>query len=65
VLIPDTGDQTPLPNPAVFQDQPEPARSHILSIVIPTDGEAEVKLVLQEGLTVTGFYNDVIDYGIF
>jgi len=27
VTIPEVGDPTPLPNPAVFQDQPEPARS--------------------------------------
>lgn len=49
VTVPEVGDPTPLPNPAVFQDQTEPARSQTLSIVIPPDGETEVKLVLQEG----------------
>lgn len=45
----EVGEPTPLPNPAVFQDQTEAARSQTLCIVIPPDGETEVKLVLQEG----------------
>lgn len=49
VEVPDTGDPTPLPNPAVFQDQPNAAKTQTLTIEIPPDGETEVKLLMQEG----------------
>jgi len=49
VVVPDVGDPTPLPNPAVFQDQAEAPKTRTLTIELPSDGETEVKLKLQEG----------------
>jgi len=134
VEIPDYGEPTPLPNPAVFQDQEGAPETRTLEVLIPAESQTEIKLVMQEGkvaiyswsvdrgdiyvdfhghdeafgpdffvrykeqqegsgnngsltapfygehgwywlnynehdvlvtLTVTGFYDDVIDYGIF
>lgn len=132
--IPDFGEPTPLPNPAVFQDEEQAAETMTMEIVIPAERETEIKLHMTEGkvavyswsvdrgdiysdfhghdpafgdsffvrykehqegnvdhgsltapfsgehgwywlnyndydvtvtLTVTGYYNDVIDYGLF
>lgn len=49
VEIPDAGEPTPLPNPAVFQDEPQPVRMQTLRVEIPAGGETEVKVKLQEG----------------
>lgn len=49
VEIPDAGEPTPLPNPAVFQDQPQAASSQTLEIELPVDGQTEVKLYMEEG----------------
>lgn len=49
VEIPDFGEPTPLPNPAVFQDQPEEARSETMEIELPVDGQTEIKLYMEEG----------------
>jgi len=47
--IPEFGKPTPLPNPAVFQDQAEAAETRSMTIELPSDGETEVKLKMQEG----------------
>ncbi|MES2603505.1 MAG: hypothetical protein V4603_01125 [Pseudomonadota bacterium] len=44
VEIPEAGEPTPLPNPAVFQDDPAPPQTRTLQIVIPPNGETEVKV---------------------
>lgn len=49
VEVPDVGDPTPLPNPAVFQDQAEAAGSETLEIELPVDGQTEIKLYMEEG----------------
>lgn len=49
VAIPDAGDPTPLPNPAVFQDEQQAPKAQTLQITIPPDGETEIKLKLTEG----------------
>lgn len=52
VQIPDAGDPTPLPNPAVFQDEAQVVKTETLRIEIPAGGETEVKTKLQEGKVV-------------
>jgi hypothetical protein len=52
VQIPDAGDPTPLPNPAVFQEQSEQPRMQTVRIEIPPGGETEVKAKLQEGKVI-------------
>ncbi|MDR0780758.1 MAG: hypothetical protein LBF16_08700 [Pseudomonadales bacterium] len=49
VAVPDTREPTPLPNPAVFQDQAQAPVTRTLSIVLEPDAETEVKLKMQEG----------------
>ena len=49
VAIPDAGDPTPLPNPAVFQDEQQPPKTDTIQITIPSEAETEIKLKLQEG----------------
>lgn len=49
VEIPDAGEPTPLPNPAVFQDQDAAPTTRTLTVELPAEAETEVKLVLQEG----------------
>jgi len=49
VTIPEFGEPTPLPNPAVFQDETSAPETRTMTITIPPDGETEVKLVMEEG----------------
>jgi hypothetical protein len=49
VTVPDAGKPTPLPNPAVFQDQVQAPTARTMSIVLKPDAETEVKLKMQEG----------------
>lgn len=49
VLIPDFGEPTPLPNPAVFQDQAIAPQTSTMQILIPADSETEIKVRIQEG----------------
>ena len=49
VEVPDAGEPTPLPNPAVFQQGSGPARAETLEIPIGPFEETEVKVVLNEG----------------
>jgi hypothetical protein len=49
VAVPDPGEPTPLPNPAVFQDQAMPPKTRTMTIKMQPNGETEVKLKLQEG----------------
>jgi hypothetical protein len=48
VEIPEFGEPTPLPNPAVFQDQAEAPRTRTMEILIPADSETEIKVKMQE-----------------
>ncbi|MDT8399559.1 MAG: hypothetical protein RQ899_13190 [Pseudomonadales bacterium] len=52
VAIPDFGEPVPLPNPAVYQNEPAPPETRTLQVAIPENGETEVKLALQEGKAV-------------
>jgi len=49
VEIPDAGEPTPLPNPAVFQQGNAKARTETLEIPIGPSEETEVKVVMSEG----------------
>lgn len=46
---PATGEPLPLPNSAVHQAQPQPAKSEVLTIELPADAETEIKAVLPKG----------------
>jgi hypothetical protein len=59
--IPDFGEPVPLPNPAVHQDEPAPARSDTVEVVIPPEEETEVKLVLKTSKAV--LYSWKVDRG--
>ena len=61
VEIPDVGEPTPLPNPNVFQDERQPARSETLQIAIPPAGETEIKTRLREGKVIV--YSWEVDSG--
>jgi len=61
VEIPDFGDPVPLPNPAVYQDEPQPPRRQTLEIAIPPEQETEIKLVLKSGKMIQ--YSWQIDHG--
>jgi hypothetical protein len=62
VQVPEAGDPTPLPNPAVFQDEAAPPQTRTLSVAIPLDGETEVKLKMQEGKVM--LFSWQVDQGI-
>ncbi len=47
VEIPEFGQPVPLPNPAVHQDEEGPAQTRTMTIVLPPEGETEIKTVLQ------------------
>jgi hypothetical protein len=49
VAVPEVGDPTPLPNPAVFQDQATPPETRTMTITMEPEAETEVKLKMQEG----------------
>lgn len=61
VEIPGFGQPTPLPNPAVFQDQENPPETRTLEVMIPAEAETEVKLVMTGGKVVT--YSWSVDRG--
>jgi hypothetical protein len=52
VEIPDTGDPVPLPNPAVYQNESAPPQTRTLQVVIPAEGETEVKVKMQTGKVI-------------
>ena len=52
VEIPDTGDPVPLPNPGVYQNEAAPPQTRTLQVVIPAEGETEVKVKMQTGKVI-------------
>jgi hypothetical protein len=61
VEIPGFGEPTPLPNPAVFQDQAEPPQTVSMEVMIPAEGETEVKMVMTAGKVAV--YSWAVDQG--
>jgi hypothetical protein len=61
VAIPDPGEPTPLPNPAVHQDEAQPPRTETLEITIGAEQQTEVKTVLRQGKMVV--YSWEVDQG--
>ena len=53
VEIPDFGDPVPLPNPGIHQDEEQPSQTETLDVVIPPEGETEIKTVLRAGKVIT------------
>jgi hypothetical protein len=52
VALPATGEPTPLPNPAVYQDEQRAPETRTLQVNIPADGQTEVKLKMTEGKVI-------------
>jgi hypothetical protein len=48
VEIPDYGEPVPLPNPGIHQDEDHAPRTETVAVVIPADGETEIKTALRE-----------------
>jgi len=61
VEVPDFGDPTPLPNPAVHQDETQPPQTRTLQVPIGPEEETEIKTVLGEGKMV--LYSWKVDRG--
>jgi hypothetical protein len=61
VEIPDVGQPVPLPNPAIHQDQEQPAQTRTLQITIPPEAETEIKTVLRKSKVVV--YSWHVDRG--
>lgn len=61
VEIPGFGEPTPLPNPAVFQDQAAPPETRTMEVLIPAEGQTEVKMVMTEGKAAV--YSWEVDQG--
>lgn len=61
VEIPDYGEPTPLPNPAVFQDQEGAPETRTLEVLIPAESQTEIKLLMQEGKVA--LYSWSVDQG--
>ena len=61
VEIPGFGEPTPLPNPAVFQQQEDAPQTMTMEVMIPAEGSTEIKLVLDEGKMIA--YSWSVDQG--
>lgn len=61
VAIPEFDQPVPLPNPAVFQGHPEPARTETLTVNLAAGGETEIKTVLKESQVI--LYSWKVDRG--
>jgi hypothetical protein len=48
VEVPDAGEPTPLPNPAVHQDEPGAAKTRTITLTLGVDQETEVKAIMRE-----------------
>ncbi len=62
VEIPDFGDPVPLPNPEIHQDEEQPSHTDTLTVVVPAEGETEIKTVLRAGKVIT--YSWQVDQGL-
>lgn len=52
VAIPDFGAPTPLPNPAVYQDEAQAPNTETMLVTIPPNSETEIKVRLEEGKVI-------------
>lgn len=59
--IPDAGEPTPLPNPAVHQSQAEAPRTETVTITLPPEAQTEIKAVLAASKVV--LYSWKVDRG--
>jgi hypothetical protein len=62
VEIPDFGEPTPLPNPAVFQRRETPPETIIMNVELASGAKTEVKMVMTEGSVAV--YDWVVDDGV-
>ncbi|MEO8466330.1 MAG: hypothetical protein ABI640_13380 [Gammaproteobacteria bacterium] len=52
VAIPAPGDPTPLPNPAVHQDEPAAPKSATITLTLDIDQETEIKAIMREAKVI-------------
>ena len=52
IEIPDAGEPVPLPNPAVHQAQDAPPQTRTVTVMIPGDGQTEIKTVLAQSKVI-------------
>ena len=52
VAIPDAGEPTPLPNPAVHQAEDRPIATRTITVTLPVDGETEIKAIMRESKVI-------------
>jgi len=52
VAIPEPGQPTPLPNPAVHQDEPTAPKSATVTLTLDIDQETEIKAVMREAKVI-------------
>lgn len=57
IAIPAAGQPTPLPNPAVFQDEATAPQTRTLQVVLPPEKETEIKVKMQAGKVVLFSWN--------
>jgi hypothetical protein len=61
VIVPDSGDPTPLPNPAVYQEASHAPRTQTLQVKLDVGQETEVKAVLKQAKVIV--YSWTLDRG--
>lgn len=52
VEIPDAGEPTPLPNPAIHQAEDRPIQTRTVTVTLPVDGETEIKAIMRESKVI-------------
>ncbi|HET8696201.1 MAG TPA: hypothetical protein VFO94_01870 [Gammaproteobacteria bacterium] len=52
VEIPDAGEPTPLPNPAIHQAEDRPIQTRTVTVTLPVDGETEIKAIMRESKAI-------------
>jgi hypothetical protein len=61
VEVPEPGQPTPLPNPAVYQDETEPPKTRTIALTLGIDQETEIKAVMREAKVIV--YHWSVDGG--
>ncbi len=52
VAIPEPGQPTPLPNPAVHQDEPDAAKARTITLTLGVNQETEIKAIMREAKAI-------------
>jgi hypothetical protein len=52
VEVPDAGEPTPLPNPAIHQAEDRAIQTRTVTVTLPVDGETEIKAIMRESKVI-------------